>query len=63
MSYLLSHLINRINDVKIRIKQLEKIREKTFSKIQYERLENEIHFQRYLLDEFILIYQLALEEE
>lgn len=63
MSYLLSHLINRINDVKIRIKQLEKIREKTFSKIQYERLENEIHFQRYLLDELILIYQLALEEE
>lgn len=63
MSYLLSHLINRINDVKIRIKQLEKIREKTFSKIQYERIENEIHFQRYLLDELILIYQLALEEE
>lgn len=62
MSYLLSHLINRINDVKIRIKQLEKVREKTFSKIQYERIENEIHFQRSLLDELILIYQLALEE-
>ena len=62
MSYLISHLLNRINDVKIRIKQLEKIREKTFSKIQYERIENEIHFQRSLLDELILIYQLAIEE-
>lgn len=62
MSYLLSYLINRMEDVKIRIKQLEHLKEKCVSKAYYIKLEDELCHQRSLLEELIVIYQLALEE-
>lgn len=61
MNYLQSYLLDRINNVKIRIKQLEAMLNKCNSVSAYKDIENELHYKRCLLDEYILLYQLSLE--
>ena len=62
MKYLQTYLLDRINNVKIRIKQLEAMLNKCNSVSMYKDIESELHYKRCLLNEYVLIYQLLMEE-
>lgn len=61
MSTLYYYLINKINDVKIRIETLENRLEKTFKKSEYDKIYTQLTMYKMFLDELYEISSL-LEE-
>ena len=62
MNNLLNYLCEKINETKQKVKIEEKNLEKCKSIKRYDIIENNLHHYRYLLDEYVYLYQLALEE-